>query len=801
MPTGVCPEAWILEHPEVLIDLQRQYVRAGSRVLYAPTFSANRVKLQEYGLYERMPGMIKDLVTLSKEAIRLEGNPMGQVFVAGDLTMTGEMLRPHGTMELEELIEVYKEQIRYLLNAGVDLLVAETMMSLREARAALLAAREVCDLPMMITMTMQENGRTLYGTDAATIAVVLSSLGASAIGLNCSTGPAQMKALLREMAQVTDLPIIAKPNAGLPRTASDQSTYYDLSSQDFAKQMMELIQEGASMVGGCCGTTPEYIEALYQTIEQNHNASTFPSDRTSPDPKKRFLSSERRTISFTTDSPFFLIGERINPTGKKKLQAELRKGRLDMVRTLAREQEASGALILDVNMGMSGISEIEMMGKAIEAIGEASDLPLCIDSSSPEVMEAALRQYPGRALVNSVSLEKEKINRILPIAVKYGAMFVLLPLSDQGLPSDFDEKKKNIEAIVDKALQMGYDKKDICVDGLVTTVGANPNAAMETLQTIRYCKEAGYLTVCGLSNISFGMPHRHVINAAFLTLAIREGLTMAIANSGQLLTREMAFASDLLMGKEGAATRYITASQEWEEAALIESPPKSAGNKSTAVILREEKHNGVNQDIYQAVLRGEQDRITQLTKDALQNEEKAESLLHLTLLPAINEVGDLFEKGRYFLPQLISSAEAMKRSVQVLEPYLAQDETTVTEKPVIIIATVEGDIHDIGKNLVALMLRNHGFAVIDLGKDVKKQDIVQAAITHKAKIIALSALMTTTMQQMRDVVDFVKEANLPVKILIGGAVTTNEYANAIRADGYAKDAAGAVRVAKTLLAD
>ena len=809
MPSGVCPEQWILEHQDVMLQLQKDYVQAGTNILYAPTFTANRVKLAEYHLEKNMTSMIRDLVAISKKAA--ESTPGHPVYVAGDLTMTGEQLKPMGKMELETLIDIYKEQILCLVDAGADLLVVETMMSLAETRAALIAAKEVCDLPVIATLTFEADGRTLFGTDAKTAAIVLESLGASAIGANCSTGPAQMESIISEMVSHTKIPVIAKPNAGLPFLDENGTTCYNMEAEEFAEEMEVLVNAGATILGGCCGTTPEFIRQIHERF--GTDAKVAASRR--PD-GIRYLTSERITHSFGLDDGFFVVGERINPTGKKALQAQLREGSFEKVIQFAEEQDACGAKALDINMGMSGIDEKASMLRALEEVSGVTNLPLSLDSSYVEVLEAALRNYPGRALVNSVSLETEKFEKLLPIVAKYGAMFILLPLSDAGLPKDIEEKKEIIHKIYDRALSLGMCKEDIVVDGLVATVGANPKAALETLETIRYCKENGFATICGLSNISFAMPERSFVNTAFLTLAIQAGLTMAIANPSQELLMSCALAADLLLNKEEAALRYIEYAggvrerREEKEAelakklALLENQGTTAktgtaGNAAKVTTADNGPQINEMQDkLKTAVLKGNRNGIVKITKEALESGEKPAELLNQVLLPAINQVGEFFDQGKYFLPQLIASAEAMKNSIEVLEPLL-QTGGTGEEMPVVVIATVEGDIHDIGKNLVALMLKNHGFHVIDLGKDVPQAKILESAKEHHAEFIALSALMTTTMQRMREIVAAAKEEGITAKIIIGGAVITQEYADEIGADGYSKDAADAVKLAKSLM--
>lgn len=783
MPTGVCPEAWILEHPDVLVQLQMDYINAGSNIIYAPTFSGNRIKLEEYGLEKELDSMNKRLVALSKEAVAKTGY---RAYVAGNLTMTGRQLYPIGNLPLEELIDVYKEQIKSLVDAGVDLLVVETMMSLAEARAALIATKETCDLPVIVSMTYNEDGRTLYGTNPETAVTVLQSLGADAIGINCSTGPEEMIPLVERMKCYTNVPILAKPNAGMPELV-DGETVYAMTPEEFAEYGRRLMEAGANLVGGCCGTTPKHITALAQMAQ----LMEVPEISTE---KKRLLASERQMLEIDINGGFLVVGERINPTGKKKLQEQLREGKLDLVIQMAEEQEQQGASVLDINVGMNGIDEDEMMQKVIYEVTSAVNLPLCIDSSYVEAIEHALRIYPGRALINSISLEKEKFEKLLPIAKKYGAMFILLPLSDEGLPANLEEKKQIIHAIYDEALRLGFTKEDIIVDGLVTTVGANKQAALETLETIAYCKnELELATVCGLSNISFGLPERIFVNSAFLTMAIANGLTMAIANPSQELLMNAALASDLLLNKEYADVRYI------ENVKGVSVTNGTVDKSSSVAGVQSAKSDLSNRSkLYVNVLKGNKRTMIEDVKQYIAEGNNPQSAIEEHLIPAINEVGELFDKKKYFLPQLIASAEAMEVAISYIEPLLPKKEGN-EQMPTIVVATVEGDIHDIGKNLVVLMLKNYGYRVIDLGKDIPKEVIVETAIKEQASVIGLSALMTTTMMRMKDVVEYVKEKQVPVKVMIGGAVITQSFADEIGADGYGRDAAEACKVVEQLL--
>jgi len=563
MPLGVCPDLWISENPEVLIGLQLEYLRAGARILYSPTFTANRIKLSEFGLEDRLEELNRILVNESKEAIRRfkEENPGApECYVAGDITMTGRQIAPIGDLDFEELIDVYKEQIAALDRAGADLIVVETMISLQETRAAVIACKEVSDLPIIASMSFEENGKTFFGTDTVTALITLQSLGVSAFGVNCSRGPSEMKGFIRDLKKYAEIPIICKPNAGLPELSSDGNTVYKLLPEEFGKEMEGIADCGANLLGGCCGTTPDHIKALSQHTKDHKAIAPFPEF------KGYLLTSERKTHEFSLDDRFFIIGERINPTGKKALQEELRKGEFEMVTDFALSQEENGAKVLDINVGMSGVDEKSLMLSAIGEVTGVTNLPLSIDTSHVDIMEAALRRYPGRALINSVSLEEKKCEPMLSLAKKYGAMCILLPLSDKGIPETFEEKKDIILELVKRAEAHGLRKNDLMVDGLVGTVGANSKAAVETIETIRFCREElGLATVCGLSNISFGLPERIFVNVAFLTMAINAGLTTAIANPEQEKLVISALSSDLLMGKKDADIAYIEYMDQYKE--------------------------------------------------------------------------------------------------------------------------------------------------------------------------------------------------------------------------------------------
>lgn len=801
MPSGVCPELWIMEHPEVLLELQKSYVKAGTQILYAPTFSGNSIKLSEYGAANRLEEINQKLVALSRQAAGEE------CLVAGNLTMTGRSLAPVGDMDFEELVDCYKEQVRAIAAAGADLFVIETMMSIQECRAAVLAVKETTDLPVFVTITLESNGRTLYGTDPVTALITMQALGVDAFGINCSLGPDSMIPMIIEMKEYARIPLIAKPNAGLPSLV-DGKTIFDMPAGVFAEHMKALVEAGASVIGGCCGTDPSYIAAMGKVIDKN---KAFDKAK-----RRRILTSERGRVEFTLEGPFHIVGERINPTGKKKLQAELLEGNLELVSQMACDQKAQGASVLDINVGMSGIDEQQRMLQVMEKVGALVDCPLCIDSSNPKVTAAALRRYPGRALVNSISCEQVKIQELLPVVKKYGAMFILLPLTDEGIPASQKERWENIQYVREKAYELGFSREDIVVDGLVAAVAAEPSAALDTLETIERCRQEGLATICGLSNISFGLPDRSYVNSVFLSMAIGRGLTMAIANPSQELFNRSRFAADLLMGKEQAAIRYVESCQKLSGSGKECGPAGFTQGKGgpTEAGRSEEKPSGSCRDgradngqmafealyetIRQDVLKGKAKLVKGHIQEALAQSAEASVLLNEILIPAINEVGDLFNQQKYFLPQLILSAKAMETGVSVLEPILLK-KNQGARGPIVVIATVKGDIHDIGKNLVAMMMKNYGFQVIDLGKDVDKDTIITAARKHQADVIGLSALMTTTMGYMREVIKAVRKEGLAIKVIVGGAAVTEEYAGEIGADGYSKDAVGAVELVQRLM--
>ncbi|MBR4708261.1 MAG: homocysteine S-methyltransferase family protein [Pseudobutyrivibrio sp.] len=774
MPAGVCPEKWIIDNPSAIQDLQKRYYEAGSDIVLAPTFTASRIKLSEYGLEDNLVEMNRTLVRLTREIAGENG------LVAADISMTGKQLYPLGDLIFEDLVDCYKEQVAAIFQEGVDLFVVETMMSLQECRAAVLAIKETCDLPIIVSLTFNPDGKTLYGTSPDTAMIVLESMGVDCVGMNCSTGPDAMLELVQQMASVANVPIMVKPNAGLPELENGK-TVYKMGPVEFTDACEKLYQAGASLFGGCCGSTPDHIKELVTRLKDK------PQHRIKDEPL-RVVTSERKNTWIDLDGPFMVIGERINPTGKKKFQESLKNGSLSMVVDFAREQEERGANILDVNMGMNGIDEKAMMLESIYEVTSSVDLPLCIDTSHVDVMEAALRIYPGRALINSISAETEKMEPMLKLAKKYGAMFITLPLSGAGLPKDINEKKEHISTVLSAAERIGLKKEDAVVDVLVQTVGAEGTAALQCFETIEYCKyELGLPTVCGLSNISFGMPNRQFVNTTYLTIAVSKGLTMAIANPNQEMLMYCAAAADTLMNKTGALEKYASLP-------VVETSANAVASNKEPIA------SGTPEDlspVATCVVKGKKDQIVSEIQKLLDAGVDPQVIIEEHLIKGINVVGDLYDKKKYFLPQLIAGANAMELGMKHIEPLLTTNDGEA--KATIVIATVEGDIHDIGKNLVALMLKNYGFNVIDLGKDVPAETIIDKAVEVDADIIGLSALMTTTMMRMDDVVKLAKDKGCRAQIIIGGACINESFKDEISADGYSADAAEAVKLVQRLL--
>ncbi|MDP8233282.1 MAG: homocysteine S-methyltransferase family protein [Candidatus Saelkia tenebricola] len=761
----ICIEKWCLDNPDIISQIHSDYSQAGADIIYTSTFGSNRIKLAQYG--------ISDVISVNKKLAQLAKKSVSNgVMVAGDISSTGKLVKPFGAFEFEDAVNVFKEQVKGLLQGKVDLFVIETMMDIQEARAALLAVKELSDKFVIVTMTYDKNGRTLSGTDPVTALITLQSLGADAVGCNCSTGPRDMLKIISSLRPYSKVPLVAKPNAGLPSLVNGE-TVFNMNPSEFAFFSKKLVNSGASILGGCCGTTPLYIVQLRNAIIKLSPKRILKSLPCA-------LSSARSNVVLNKKKTVLIVGERINPTGKKKMQQELLSGKLGLVRQFAREQENTGASLLDVNVGVAGIDEKEMMKSVILALSMNTDLPLVIDSSSAEVIENALRLYPGRALVNSVSGEKGKMKKLLPLIKKYGAMFILLPLTGKEIPLTFEKRKEIIKQIFNEARRIGFDKKNIIVDCLALAVSYHSHAAVLSLKTIEWCSKIFKAnTIIGLSNISFGMPGRRMINAAFLRMAIEKGLTMAIADPMHKPLKSK-IATEFLLDKDKGGLKLIKS---------YSKKPKDQVGKVTGYNPR--------QMVYESILNGDKENISFVVKNVLGLGIAPNVIIEDIMIPAIIKVGELFEERKYFLPQLIASAETMKKGVAVLRPYFKKGELQSKKKVSILMATVEGDIHDIGKKIVALMLENHGIKVIDLGKNISAKKIVREAKKYQPHIIGLSALMTTTMVNMEEVIKLVKKEGVRCKIMVGGAVLNERYAGSIGAE-FAKDGVDAIRVVKRI---
>ncbi|HOM28814.1 MAG TPA: homocysteine S-methyltransferase family protein [Deltaproteobacteria bacterium] len=769
MPPGVSPELYCAEHPDIIRSVHKGYMLAGADVVYTCTFGANRYKLASYGSADARE-LNRRLALIAREASG------GRAMVAGDIGPTGRLVEPFGDLAFEDAVACFKEQVQGLAQGGVDLFVIETMMDIQEARAALIAVKEtVGDAFTIVTMTYDSSGRTLTGSDCVSALVTLQSLGADAVGCNCSAGPAEMVPLVAAMSPLARVPIVAKPNAGLPRLKGGVTTF-EMGAREFALAGRALIEAGASIIGGCCGTTPGHIEELRAAVKGMRPSSGGA-------PRALLLSSHARTAVLGEGSELAVIGERINPTGKKALQEELRRGVFSLVREYARSQVAKGAKVLDVNVGMPNVNEKELLREVVKQVVLACDAPLCIDSSNPEALGAALRVYPGRALVNSISGEQDTLDEKLRITSFYGAPFILLPVTGTSLPKRAAERLAVVRKVVARARDYGFGKDDILVDALTMAVSADAQAPAQTLETIRLARERlGLMSVVGLSNVSFGLPERKWVNAAFLAMASANGLSCAIANPESEEVMSVKHAVDVLRGSDRDAHAYIA-----KFGAVVPEKPQPRTHESPASLVA------------RAILEGDRERIVELVGMALDKGEEPGRLVDEVMIPAIREVGRLYESKVYFLPQLIASAEAMKLAVERIEPLLDRGGASAATKGVVVLATVRGDIHDIGKNIVGLMLRNNGFTVEDLGKDVPAERIAEAAREKGAHIVGLSALMTTTMAGMEDTVRYLRNQGLRCAVMVGGAVVTGDFARAIGA-AYAKDGVEAVRVAESIMA-
>ena len=768
MPAGATPEEFCMANSDTLRGIHKAYLDAGVDLLTSCTFGGNIYKLPKsldvFSFNRRM-------VEIAKEAAAQAGRP---VFVAGNVGPTGHFAKPLGPVEPRDLIAAFANQIRGLVAGGADLIFVETQFDLAEARAAVAAARQECDLPVMVSMTF-EQGVSLTGSTPAIFAETMQNMGVDVVGTNCSLGPDQMLPVVQELLGVCECPVMAEPNAGLPELRGNE-TVFPLGPEDFAQKTAPFAHLGARILGGCCGTTPAHLAALAQVLRGMDSVTPPPVSR-----KGICLTNRSQMVRIAVGQPLTIIGERINPTGKKALTQELQAGAFDVAMQLADAQIDAGATVLDVNVGAPLVDETQLLPELVQRLVGRLPLPLSIDSSNADAIANALPYCPGSFLVNSISGEAGRMEALGPLCRDFGAPFILLPLQGAHLPEKAAERISTVESLIERAEGMGISRRLMMVDILALAVSSSADSALQCLEMTRWCAANGLPTTLGLSNLSFGLPARELLNSTFLSLAAGAGLTSCIANPSAQRLREAADALKVLCNHDAHASSFIASYSGWKpgEGTIQVRQGGGAAAKTLA----------------EAVLNGDKENVLTLLTAELDAGADPFTLVQETLIPAITEVGARYERREYFLPQLIRAAETMQTAFAHLKPLLEAGRGPET-RPVVVMATVEGDIHDIGKNIVSLLLGNHGFDVVDAGKDVPAEAIVACALKHNARIIGLSALMTTTMVRMEDTIKIVRERALPIKVLVGGAAVTQAFADAIGADAYCADAVGAVKAAK-----
>lgn len=760
---GELPEHWNISHPEVIREIHKNYYDSGSNVVNTNTFGANTLKFS----IDELDEIICHAVKNANEARKTSSGEQ-EKFIALDVGPTGKLLKPLGDLDFEDAVKIFAETIRLGVKYGVDLITIETMNDSYETKAAVLAAKENSDLPIIVTNAYGENGRLMTGANPAVMTAMLEGMGVDAIGANCSLGPKQLMDVMDELLKYCSVPVAFKPNAGLPKS-DGKVTYYDVDADEFAQDIKLSVENGVRIVGGCCGTTPEYIKKVCELTRGMK-------------PKE----IEKKTYSVCTSynkAVFFgekpiLIGERINPTGKKRFKQALLENDIGYILQEAVNQQAKGVHVLDVNVGLPGIDEAQMLTTSVCELQCVTDLPLQIDSSDPVAMESALRRYNGKAMINSVNGKEENMNAIFPLVKKYGGFVVALTLDEKGIPSTVEGRMKIARKILLTAALYGINKKDIIFDPLAMTVSADKMSAVTTLETVKKITEQlGCNTSLGVSNVSFGLPSRELVNAAFFTTAMENGLSAAIMNPYSARMMEAYYSFNVVKGLDDNCMDFINFASQQEVQPTVKH--------ESSLTLKE------------AIEKGLKEKSSEITT-AMLRENAPLDIVNSHVIPALDDVGKRFEEKKLFLPQLLMSAEAAKASFEVIKAAMAADGNSV-KKGNIVIATVHGDIHDIGKNIVKLLLENYGYNVIDLGKNVPPETVLNAVIENHAPLVGLSALMTTTVPAMEETVKLVKEKAPWCKTVVGGAVLTQDYADKIGADKYAADAMESVRYAETVI--
>lgn len=769
---GELPERWNLTHPDVITSIHRDYYDAGSHVVNTNTFGANRLKLSS----EELERVIAAAIANARRAAA-ESRGSQPKWVALDIGPTGRMLKPYGDFDFEEAVSVFAETVRLGVKHGADLIMIETMNDSYETKAALLAAKENSDLPVFVSNAYGEDGKLMTGADAAAMVAMLEGMGADAIGVNCSLGPKALSGVVEAYLRHSSVPVLLKPNAGLPK-AQEGKTVYDVTPEEFAADVAALIRKGVRIAGGCCGTTPAYLSALVKAASGIAPVPVEPKNLTT-------VSSYTHAVTFSNEP--ILIGERINPTGKKRFQEALRANDMDYILKEGIAQQEMGVQILDVNVGLPGIDEAGMLTRAVTELQAILNLPLQIDTANPAAMEAALRRYNGKALINSVTGKRESMEAVFPLAKKYGGLVVALTLDESGIPTNAEDRLSIAKKILDCAREYGLDKKDLLFDPLALTVSADKDAARETLRAVGLIRhELGCHTSLGVSNVSFGLPARDAINGTFFALALGQGLSAAILNPYSTEMRKTYYAYRALTGLDDNCQAYIDFSGTLAQSTVVSAPAQSASGAG----------DEIQSALQRAIVKGLKEQAARLTAQLLDEHAQALAIVREEIVPALNQVGEGFEQKRVYLPQLLMSAEAAKSAFEVIKGRLSGQRTA--DRCTVVIATVKGDIHDIGKNIVKLLLENYGFQVVDLGRDVAPEAVAREVVRLHAPLVGLSALMTTTVPAMEETIALLRQKAPWCKIMVGGAVLNREYADAIGADQYAKDAMDGVRYAEQI---
>lgn len=786
LPAGECPERYNLEEPDKISKIHQLYLNHGADIIETNTFGACRIKLDHYGLGDQTEAINLKAAAIARSCAGTKAK------VAGSVGPTGKLIYPLGELTFDEAYDAFYEQICALDKGGVDLILIETIIDIQEMRAALLSAKDATKKPVFCQLTFQEDGRTVTGTDPETAAVILEALGADVLGVNCSLGPAQLIPIVKTLAAATSLPLSVQPNAGMPELIQGE-TVFPMSPSDMAAYIPELIEAGASYIGGCCGTTPDHIRAMKEAT------LAYLAEKTPParPAKKRtaVITSRSKCVYIGPDLPPAIIGERINPTGRKTLQQDIKDGKFMLVKKEALAQARAGAAILDVNMGVPAIDQAVAMKEAIDQLAMLTDLPLSIDTTDVKALEAALKAYPGRALVNSVSAEPERIAEFLPLAKRYGAAILCLPI-ESGVPKTADERLALIDKIAEAAYAHGFKEEDLFLDALVLTVAAEPTAPTELFKTLKLYQEKYPLSPItgGLSNISFGLPNRDLLNSTFTSMVLALGLKAPILNPYNPFMKDVLAAIAVFQGHDASGQKFSLNYAQTKTILQTETTKAPAGTNE-----KPSEPKNILATIKQAVKDGEKEHIVSLVEQALQEGYKPLEITDHGLTEAMNEIGDDFGAGRCFLPQVMMSAETMRQAFLTIKKLIPAQ--AVRSEGTVVLATVKGDIHDLGKNIVAALLENNGFTVIDLGKDVPPESVAQAAKENKAHLVGLCALMTTTMPQIDKTIAVLKDQQIAVNVLVGGAVLTQDYADLAGANGYAPNGVAAVHYTKNVMAE